>query len=1391
MNFKTTLVLLVLVVAGGVLCLLDVVGSSLQLVPRPPEAVDEGTLSTLKDELTTDKIKRIEIKHGAQDVVLERRGGEWALKAGNWPIRKPEVEELVGLLGSLRSRFAPIHLDDPPDLKSYGLEPPSVTVTLRAGDKEHRLAFGEESGDSNRFSWPTYLRLDDKPEVVRLAPGLLNTLKRPQDYYQERRLFRTERVAKEGDSQEKVDRLAAQAVTAKGTGGTYALEREGQEWELHDPVHDHPDPDKLQTILTAAPDIWAEQFVNKPKKDSEYGLDKPEQTLSVTGTTGQIKLLIGKRSQTKTRKVMRPAPNFGGPPMPPQPEEVHEEYRFAKLQGNPQVFEIKADKLKDVFVPPDTLRDARLARFKTEDARRVEVSHAGHDIVLVKDKERWRVSAGRDPKESQDAESSKVTELLDKLSGLQARDKDIIDKADPKSYGLDKPSATIKVTVETKPSRDADKNATEEQSVTKKTYTFAIGKHDTDKSKLYVRLEGWDRINAVEDSLLKLVERPALAYRDRRILDFSSADLAKIEVTRGGAPFTLEQVKGTWRLAAPVQADVDSSKAGQLAGDLGRLEAVEYVSETAQPDDLEKLYGLAKPTLAAKVTFSDAKKPAQTLLIGKQRSGTPEYFAKLDSAPGVCAVKKDIHDALDQDSLAYRPLQLWQLPAEDIQEIRVLKEAPEYHLKREGQSWKITGPFEATATASLAKPMADELANLRCERYAAHAAKDLSTYGLDKPYLRLAFSESPLSREPKASAADAKKEHVLLIGKPSDKDTKVRYAKRGDSEAVFVVGEKVVSALDHSALDLLNRELLTLDTKTIQRIRSHGPGGPLTLQRQGEEWRVLESPAAPFPADSETIAAVLGVWSKLEAQRFAAYGPKADLAMYGLDKPPATVTVTLQSPTINGKPAKPVEHTLVLGKAPDGSSGERYAKLDNGPGVLVLASSVVSELTHGYLDFVNRSVLKLDASRVTAVQRRMGDENLEVAKGDNGWHLLKPSPQQADGPTLDSLVEQLAALHAKRVAAYPAKDLQVFGLDAPRAVVTLRLAASSRDAQKDASPSEHVLKIGRRCEETTTREDRFALVDNSTAVVVLPGTLAQQLLTPPLQFRDKNLPGFPDADRAIFERGPRKAVFARVDGTWKLTAPVEAEAEQTDLEDLLKLFAHLRADELVADKPSDLKTYGLDRPEAHWRFSAGEKEVLNLLIGAREKVKGQGKETEGPRGYAKLANSDLVFLLSPELTAKVLGEYRSRSLWASLDATQIERLSYANASNPFALEKVGNDWQVAGVSGSKVKPDVIRDVLDALAGLKAARYVVDKVDNKADLKLYGLEPPQLVLEIQTTTGKRVLHIGRPEGESKRYYARVPDNDHSPVFVIAEADAHRIVRALKDFSAAADKTRRIP
>ena len=280
---------------------------------------------------------------------------------------------------------------------------------------------------------------------------------------------------------------------------------------MREPVRDRVDPDRIKTILNAVPDIWVEQFKEAGKKSlAEFGLKEPTQVLKITRPQGgTITLLVGKTSEKRTRFVQRPPnPQFPGKP---QVEVILEEFKFAKLQDNEQLFEIKADHLKELAVSVSTLRDAQLARFKQIDAQKVAIADAGRSLVFVKTADSWKLE-----KPAYEAERIKVDELLDKFAGLKASDQYIIDKADPKTHGLDKPA---RVTVTVVEGKDKDKKTKE--------FTFLLGKA---KDKLYVQVAGWERVNVIEDDVLKLVQRPALAYRNRKVLNYPASELARVEV---------------------------------------------------------------------------------------------------------------------------------------------------------------------------------------------------------------------------------------------------------------------------------------------------------------------------------------------------------------------------------------------------------------------------------------------------------------------------------------------------------------------------------------------------------------------------------------------------------------------------------------------------------------------------------------------------------------------------------------------------------------------------------------------------------------------------------------------------------------------------------------------
>ncbi len=573
-------------------------------------------------------------------------------------------------------------------------------------------------------------------------------------------------------------------------------------------------------------------------------------------------------------------------------------------------------------------------------------------------------------------------------------------------------------------------------------------------------------------------------------------------------------------------------------------------------------------------------------------------------------------------------------------------------------------------------PLADALAAPTADSAKAFDAPKPADFGLDQPYLTAVLT-----------TADGK-EHTLTVGGPTAMGANTRYARADKNPTVYILSEAAIAALDKPALTLLDPVLFRLGDDRLDHVRIRTKVGDkeetLKLALQGQDWQVVEGPGAPFPADKEAAARMQFLWSGLRAVGFKDYGPQVKWEEYGLAAPGGAVTVGVRKDD-----ASPVvEHTISLGNAAD--NGGRYARFDDRPGVAILNAAVVRELSRSHLGFVDPTVFDFDAGAAAALtlHSKQGPD-VELAKRADGWKLTKPTEENADEKTLQDLLAQLSHLRAVRVADYPAGDLGPFGLAAPEVTATVKMGA---DAAKLA------LLIGKEADAATG--DRYAMAAGGKAVVVIPAVLARRLTAGPLGFRDRQLLKIASTpDRVRLERDPRKAVFADVDGTWKVTEPTAAALDQDALQEFLDDLLTLRADEFVAEKPTpdQLKSYGLDNPEAKWILKNGDKDLLTLLVGKAEK--------SGGRVYAKLSDRDLVFLLSPALTARALGEYRTpRTVWPEPpDAVQAVALTYKGTGGGFELDKGDDGWKAVGKPDAKVDARAVEETLAALSGLKLER----------------------------------------------------------------------------------------
>ena len=409
----------------------------------------------------------------------------------------------------------------------------------------------------------------------------------------------------------------------------------------------------------------------------------------------------------------------------------------------------------------------------------------------------------------------------------------------------------------------------------------------------------------------------------------------------------------------------------------------------------------------------------------------------------------------------------------------------------------------------------------------------------------------------------------------------------------------------------------------------------------------------------------------------------------------------------------------------------------------------------------------------------MAGQDLELTLEGTNWAITKPTKFPADQPYMEELSERLGVLRAERVADVEGKDLPKYGLDKPAALLKLELIG------KGGRPTEKALKIGGPVDAMKPDGERFAQVEGATTVVVLGGPIAKKLLAAPIKFRERALASFVTADKIVVSRDGKDATFVKAGGNWKMTAPVPADAEDEALRDLHDALARLRAEEIVAEKPADLKPFGLDKAD-RWRLFNGDKEVLNLLVGGRETIPAAGSPAAGGRAYAKVDKSDLVVLLDMSLTAKLATEYRKRALWEPLDVAQATTIAVDTTEGPgsFKLTKGPLGWTDAATPLQRLSNEAVTEFLDAFAGLKADRFVEHEV--KDGTKIYGLDPPRKTITVSTQNGqKRVLLLGRLD-DAKRAYAKLNDPTKKEVVRLSEGDTARVNRDRSGFALIGEK-----
>jgi hypothetical protein len=843
----------------------------------------------------------------------------------------------------------------------------------------------------------------------------------------------------------------------------------------------------------------------------------------------------------------------------------------------------------------------------------------------------------------------------------------------------------------------------------------------------------------------------------------------------------------------------------------------------------------------ARITVGFGEKPnekTRTLQIGRvsRTSGSDEFrFAKLEDNPLVFELRTDKLNDL-QISFAkpsfgpsnsvdeLRDPNVVRFDDKGVTGIEIISHAGKDErrilMEKVGDEWKLMQPFQEAAdkaeitellkllkdmearSGSIIDPGASDTARLAVMGGMAHL-DPIRFLGLEPDKVKkITLTFDPKANRPPATILVGRRDstsgkravmvegwtRISVVDDRGDADKVSRFDRQPSAYRTLKLFDPLKSKINEVVVQRGAIAGRAADTFTIRQVEPKE--GELTL---GGEWTIT----APFKAAADRIAAsqLVGQLNALDNLKYV-YDPKTDdhlvsadqwprfllglgalasafdptgEAFFGLDKPLLTITLKFSEP----KGAADVVIEVGRARTPT----EHYARLKGTTALFTVSDQLVKNADHKPEELVDRTLIQFAGKpEVQAIRRSMNGQELEISQNNSAlWDIVKPMVAKADQTMIEDLANELTHLRAARIEAVSPSDLKKYGLDPPTAVLSI-------EALEKNKLVERVVQIGAPVDPMKPDGERFVKAQGSTMVAVMAAPLASKLVAAPQKFRDLTLgPGFVTADKIVIERGDRKATFVKGAGGWRMKEPIDAEAEDEALRDVHDMLARLRAEEFVEDKPKDLAKYGLDKP-AHWRVYYGDKEVLHLLVGNREKIGPPDKQTEGYRVYAKLDKGDAVVLLDMPLTTRLSAEFRRRIIWEGVDDKDVTEIAIkaTDTKDSFTLVKgkAPAGWSDPAKPDDKLDAELVNNLVFTVGNLKVDRYIVDR--GVTDLKPYGLDKAR-TLTITTLDGKKHSLLLGGLFEGKKLYAKLDDPARSDVFLLSENYTRVLNRPRSEYS----------
>ncbi|MGD8237684.1 MAG: DUF4340 domain-containing protein [Armatimonadota bacterium] len=345
-------------------------------------------------------------------------------------------------------------------------------------------------------------------------------------------------------------------------------------------------------------------------------------------------------------------------------------------------------------------------------------------------------------------------------------------------------------------------------------------------------------------------------------------------------------------------------------------------------------------------------------------------------------------------------------------------------LEKQGETWQILKPLKAKGNTEDVEKVVGDFAGLESattfsDDEAARLTNDMT--GLDEPE----FVAQAWDRRGKRLAK-------LAVGNKAAVGSDV-YARVNDDYYV-TLGSYTADGLKKKATDLRDKSIVDIaEDGDVESVQVAHAGQSIRVQRIDEEhWRITK----PIEADGDEWSCkdLFTKLKDLKAEEFVERDKSKTPADYGLDKPQLVATVTLKDGP---------KQVVKLGAKVAEDAERIYAAAEGRDEIFEVKDTILDDLKKEVGDLRDRDLLDVQKDDVDRLEVVHEGWAFAARLKDDDWELEHPPGGKCDATKIDDILWEAVYLRADEFVAEKPKSLAKYGLDDPRAKVTLTAGRQS------------------------------------------------------------------------------------------------------------------------------------------------------------------------------------------------------------------------------------------------------------------------------------------------------------------------------------------------------------